>query len=191
MAVVVSGRGSNLRALHEQSGAQGYTIVGVVSDRPGAAAVEYARGQHLPVHVVDHRVYATRTLFEESLASALDALAPDVIALAGFLRILGSPFVHRYSGRLLNIHPSLLPAFPGLDTHRRALAAGVREHGASVHIVTDALDGGPVVGQARLATEKGESPERLAERVLVLEHQLYPDVLGRLARGELANIRRP
>ncbi|MHB1608798.1 MAG: phosphoribosylglycinamide formyltransferase [Acidiferrobacter thiooxydans] len=184
---MVSGRGSNLRALQEEAPEQGYVITGVVSNNPTAPAVDYARDQGLAVRLVDHRRFATRAAFEETLATALDDLAPDIIALAGFLRVLGADFVGRYQGRLLNIHPSLLPAFPGLDTHRRALASGARVHGATVHLVTDAVDGGPIIAQAGLTVIPGEPPAALAARVLALEHALYPYVLGRWARGEIAD----
>ena len=184
---MVSGRGSNLRALHEQAPEQGYVIIGVVSNNPTAPAVDYARDQGLAVRIVDHRQFATRDAFEVALAAELDDLAPDVIALAGFLRVLGRDFVGRYRGRLLNIHPSLLPAFPGLDTHRRALASGARFHGATVHLVTDAVDGGPIIAQTGLTVSPGESPAALAARVLTLEHALYPYVLGRFARGETSD----
>ncbi len=186
VAVGVSGRGSNLRALQEQAPAYGYVITGVVSNNPAAAAIDYARSQGLAVHVVDHREFPSRAAFEQALAGALDSLAPDVIALAGFLRVLGTDFVDHYRGRLLNIHPSLLPAFPGLDTHRRALASGARFHGATVHQVTSTVDGGPIIAQAGLVVVPGESPASLGARVLALEHALYPYVLGRWARGEVA-----
>ena len=184
---MVSGRGSNLRALQEEAPEQGYAITGVVSNNPTAPAVDYARDQGLALRLVDHRRFATRAAFEETLATALDDLVPDIIALAGFLRVLGADFVGRYQGRLLNIHPSLLPAFPGLDTHRRALASGARIHGATVHLVTHAVDGGPIIAQAGLTVIPGESPAALAARVLALEHALYPYVLGRWARGEIAD----
>lgn len=187
VAVVVSGRGSNLRALQEKAREQGYVIAGVVSNNPTAPAVAYARDQGLWVRVVDHRLFTARASFEEALAAALDEFTPDVIALAGFLRVLGPGFVARYRGRLLNIHPSLLPAFPGLDTHRRALACGARVHGATIHLVTEALDGGAIIAQAGLAVTPGESPAALAARVLALEHALYPYVLGRWARGEISH----
>ncbi len=185
VAVVVSGRGTNLRALHEKASKGNYSIAGVVSNNPMAPALDYASRQGLPACAVDHRVYATRALFEGALAEALDRLSPDVIALAGFLRVLGTDFVRRYQGRLLNIHPSLLPSFPGLDTHRRALEAGAREHGATVHLVTDAVDGGPIIAQAGLRVAPGEDVATLEARVLALEHELYPYVLERWARGEV------
>ncbi len=185
VAVVVSGRGSNLRAIHEQAAGLGYRVSGVVSNNPAAAAVAYARAASLPVTVVDHRLFADRASFDEALAAALAEFRPEIIALAGFLRVLGPAFVRRHAGRLINIHPSLLPAFPGLNTHRRALAAGVREHGATVHFVTEALDGGPIIAQARLAVQDGEDAATLAGRVLALEHTLYPAVLGRFARDTI------
>ncbi len=186
VAVVVSGRGSNLRSLHEKASEGNYLIVGVVSNNPAAPALDYAASQGLPKGLIDHRAYATRALFEEALAQAIDRLNPDVIALAGFLRVLGADFVRHYQGRLLNIHPSLLPSFPGLDTHRRALEAGAREHGATVHLVTDALDGGPIIAQAGLHVAPTEDVATLAARVLALEHELYPYVLKRWAHGEVA-----
>ncbi len=183
--MVVSGRGSNLRSLHEKASEHDYLIVGVVSNKPMAPALDYAVSCGLPTQLVDHHAYATRALFEDALAQAIDHMNPDVIALAGFLRVLGADFVRRYPGRLLNIHPSLLPSFPGLDTHRRALEAGVREHGATVHLVTEALDGGPIIAQAGLHITPTEDVATLAARVLALEHDLYPYVLQRWARGEV------
>jgi len=185
VAVALSGRGSNLIALHTQATAQAYEIVGVVSNNPSAPGLLYARAQGLPATLVNHRDYQTSALFDAALATALDQYEADVIALAGFLRVLGPAFVHRYAGRLINIHPSLLPAFPGLDTHAQAIRAGMREHGATVHFVTDTLDGGPIIAQARLDITPGEDPERLAARVLALEHRLYPTVLGQFASGQI------
>lgn len=186
VAVVISGRGSNLTALHAAADIQGYEIVGVVSNQAQAPGLLYARSRALPQALVDHHDYPTRALFDEALAAALDRYEPDIIALAGFLRVLGTGFVQRYAGRLINIHPSLLPAFPGLNTHARALEAGASEHGATVHFVTDALDGGPIIEQSRLKVRANETPEQLAARVLVLEHVLYPKVLGRFANGQIA-----
>ena len=185
VVVVLSGRGSNLMALHTQASTQGYEIVGVISNKPGALGLLYAQAQGLPAMLVDHRDYETSTLFEAALAATIDQYKAHVIALAGFLRVLGPAFVRRYAGRLINIHPSLLPAFPGLDTHARALRAGAREHGATVHFVTDTLDSGPIIAQARLAIEPGEDPLHLANRVLTLEHTLYPAVLGQFANGQI------
>ncbi len=185
VAVVISGRGSNLMALHKAAADQGYEITGVVSNRSDAPGLDYARAQALPTALVDHRRYGSREAFDEALAAAIDRYEPEIVALAGFLRILGPSFVRHYAGRLVNIHPSLLPAFPGLDTHARALAAGATRHGASVHFVTDALDAGPVIAQAELAVAPDETPEHLAQRVLALEHVLYPKALGLIARGQI------
>ncbi len=185
VAVVISGRGSNLTALHTAAAAKGYAIVGVVSNQADAQGLRYAHSQALSQTIVDHRHYSTRALFDAALAAAIDRYEPDIIALAGFLRVLGSAFVHRYTGRLINIHPSLLPAFPGLNTHARVLESGATEHGATVHFVTDALDGGPIIEQARLKVLPNETAEQLAARVLVLEHALYPRVLGGFASGQI------
>lgn len=185
VVVVVSGRGSNLAALHKQAATQDYEVAAVVSNNPAAQAVDYAHKNGLPVGIVNHRDYSARADFETALADTLDLFRPDVLALAGFLRVLGPAFIHRYVGRLINIHPSLLPAFPGLDTHQRVLDAGAQEHGATVHFVTDVLDGGPIIAQARLTIVPGETAESLATRVLALEHVLYPSVLGQWARGSV------
>lgn len=186
VVVVISGRGSNLVALHSKAKEQGYQIVGVVSNQADAPGLLYAQSQALPQTLVGHASYPTRALFDAALAAAIDRYQPDIIALAGFLRVLGPSFVRRYAGRLINIHPSLLPAFPGLNTHARVLESGAKEHGATVHFVTDALDGGPIIEQARLTVLPNETPEQLAARVLILEHTLYPHVLGRFASGQIA-----
>ncbi|MHB1565484.1 MAG: phosphoribosylglycinamide formyltransferase [Acidiferrobacter sp.] len=186
VAVVISGRGSNLRALHLAAHPSTYAIVGVISDKPTAQGLTYARQCRLPTTVVDPHDYPDTGQFERALAHAIDDVRPDIVALAGFLRILSAAFVDRFHGRLINIHPSLLPAFPGLDTHRRALAAGATEHGATVHYVTPQVDGGPIIAQSRLVVEAGEDPTQLAKRVLALEHTLYPQVLTALARARHA-----
>lgn len=183
VAVVISGRGSNLRALHAAARADTYNIVGVISSRPDADGLAYARRCGLHTTVVDPRDYADTVAFETALTVALETTRPDIVALAGFLRILSAGFVDHFAGRLINIHPSLLPAFPGLDTHRRALAAGVTEHGATVHYVTAQVDGGPIIAQSRLTIHAGEDPQHLAARVLALEHTLYPQVLMTLAKA--------
>ncbi len=182
LVVVISGRGSNLLAIHQHARPDSYEVAGVISSRADAPGLAYARAQGLTTRVVDSRSYSDRTAYDAALAEAIDAFAPDLIALAGFMRILTEGFVKHYAGRLINIHPSLLPAFPGLDTHRRALEAGVREHGATVHYVTPVVDGGPIIGQARLLVDPKETPAQLAARVLALEHELYPAVLARLAQ---------
>lgn len=185
VAVVISGRGSNLRALHEQARPNTYEIVGVVSNKAEAPGLRYATAQGLATRVVDHRQYATAALFDAELGRTLDTFKPDIIALAGFLRILTTDFVTRYAGRLINIHPSLLPAFPGLNTHERALASGATEHGATVHWVTHILDSGPIIAQARLHVDAKEDAAHLGQRVLALEHRLYPQVLTEIAQGRI------
>ena len=181
LAVLISGRGSNMRAIAEActDGRLDARVVGVIADRPEAAGLEAATALGLPTAVVDHRAHADRVDFDRALDERLRALAPDRVALAGFMRILGPELVERWRGRMLNIHPSLLPKYPGLDTHARALAAGDTEHGASVHVVTAELDGGPVVAQARVPILPEDTPERLAARVLAEEHALYVTALAR------------
>jgi phosphoribosylglycinamide formyltransferase 1 len=146
----------------------------VVSNRGDAAGVQFARSRGIPTAVVEHRAFQTREAFEDALGRVIDRHAPSLVALAGFMRVLTPAFVRRYAGRMLNIHPSLLPAFPGLDTHARALAAGVKVHGCTVHFVTDALDAGPIVIQAAVPVLPEDSAESLAARVLEQEHRVYP-----------------
>jgi phosphoribosylglycinamide formyltransferase-1 len=157
----------------------------VVSNVPGAGGLERARERGVPVAVVDHRAHrGDRLAFEAALEAVLAEARPDIICLAGFMRILTPGFVARHDGRILNIHPSLLPKYPGLDTHARALAAGDAEAGCSVHVVTGELDAGPLLGQARVPVLPGDTAERLAARVLDMEHRLYPAVLRRFAAGD-------
>jgi phosphoribosylglycinamide formyltransferase-1 len=168
--VLISGRGSNLGALL----AAGAPIAGVISNRPDAGGLALAAAHGIASTVVDHRAFASRDDFDLALAAAIARFAPDLVVLAGFLRVLGNAFVARHAGRLVNIHPSLLPAFPGLHTHRRALDAGVRVHGCTVHFVTPTLDHGPVIGQAVVPVLPGDTEDTLAARVLEQEHRLYP-----------------
>ncbi len=164
----------------------------VLSNRPDAAGLERARELGIATAVVDHRPFGTdRAAFEAELARAIDAARPDIIALAGFMRILSPEFTTRYQGRMLNIHPSLLPKFRGLDTHARALAAFEAEHGCTVHEVTAALDDGPILGQARVPVLPTDTDETLAKRVLEMEHRLYPQVLERFARGDRTPLHLP
>ena len=174
--VLVSGRGSNLRALidAERSGRLGGTIAAVLCNRADAPALEFAAARGFATQVIEHRAFANRDAFEAALVAAIDASEPDLIVLAGFMRVLGAAFVARYAGRMLNIHPSLLPAYPGLDTHKRALADGVRVHGCTVHFVTADVDHGPIVMQGAVAVHDGDDEERLAARVLAVEHRLLP-----------------
>ncbi len=187
LVVLISGRGSNLIALAEaaRNGAP-YAIAGVISNRPHAAGLEFAHQNGIPTAVLDHTAFAERAEFDRQLAGIVDEMAPDFIALAGFMRILTAEFVDRYPGRLLNIHPSLLPKFPGLDTHARALKSGESEHGVSIHFVTGELDGGTIIAQAKVAVLPGDSERTLAARVLEKEHLLYPRVLSMLALGQIA-----
>jgi len=171
-AILISGRGSNMCALLD-AGLPGRAAV-VISDRPGAAGLDLARERGVATAVIDRKSFAGREAFEAALALELDRHDVALVMLAGFMRILGDGFVARYAGRMLNIHPSLLPAFPGLDTHARALAAGVRIHGCTVHFVTPTLDAGPIVIQAAVPVLEGDDPDALAGRVLAREHVIYP-----------------
>ncbi len=155
----------------------------VVSNRPGVAGLDAARELGIDTATVDHTAFPDRAGFEAALAARLDQAAPDILCLAGFMRILSADFVSRWQDRILNIHPSLLPKYRGLDTHARALSAGDREAGCSVHLVTPELDAGPILGQARVPILPGDTPEILAQRVLPMERRLYPAVLRRFAEG--------
>lgn len=186
LAILISGRGSNMEALARacEARAIGARVALVIADRAEAGGLELARAMGIPTAVVTHP--GERAAFERSLAAALDEQRPDALALAGFMRVLSGNFVGRYLGRLFNIHPSLLPKYPGLDTHRRVLAAGDARHGASVHFVTPQLDAGPVVLQSRLPVRADDTAASLAARVLATEHEIYPRALGWFADGRLA-----
>jgi phosphoribosylglycinamide formyltransferase-1 len=169
VVVLISGRGSNLGAILEA----GLPVSGVISNEAGAGGLQIA-GQHgVATAVVEHRRFETRTAFDAALAAEIDRFRPRLVAMAGFMRVVTPAFVERYAGRLMNIHPSLLPAFPGLDTHERALAAGVKVHGCTVHFVTVELDHGPIIVQAAVPVLPGDSAALLAARVLRQEHQVY------------------
>ena len=155
----------------------GLEVKAVISNQPDAAGLAWAQAQGIATRVVDHRESASREDYDARLAAAIDDRAPDLVLLAGFMRILSDAFVHRYARRMLNIHPSLLPAFPGLHTHRRALAAGVKLHGATVHVVTPGLDDGPIVVQGAVPVLSGDTEESLAARVLEVEHRIYPQAV--------------
>ncbi|MGB8435031.1 MAG: phosphoribosylglycinamide formyltransferase [Burkholderiales bacterium] len=182
VVVLISGRGSNLRSIVEA----GLPVAAVISNRADAAGLGFARGRAIPTTVVDHGAYATREAFDTALAAAIDRHAPRLVALAGFMRILTASFVERYAGRLMNIHPSLLPAFPGLHTHAAALAAGVKIHGATVHFVTAELDHGPIIIQAAVPVLPGDDAGALAARVLEQEHVIYPMAIRWFLDGRLA-----
>lgn len=186
VAILISGGGSNMVALADSmNGDHPARPVLVLSNDPEAAGLAKAAARGIPTAAVDHRPFGRdRAAFEAELLKPLLAAEPDVVCLAGFMRVLTPEFVERFQGRMLNIHPSLLPKYPGLHTHERALAAGDAEAGCTVHEVTPDLDAGPILGQARVPVLPGDTPDTLAERVLVMEHRLYPAVLRRFAVGD-------
>jgi phosphoribosylglycinamide formyltransferase-1 len=181
LVVLISGRGSNMRALVEA----GLPVSAVISNAADAQGLEFARSRSIPTRVVEHRKFPSRDAFDAALAREIDAFNPRLVALAGFMRVLGVAFVQRYEGRLLNIHPALLPSFPGLDTHARAVAAGVKLHGCTVHFVTAEIDHGPIVIQAAVRVRAGESADGLAARVLAQEHVVYPRAVRWFLDGRL------
>ncbi|WP_439522598.1 phosphoribosylglycinamide formyltransferase [Marivita sp.] len=187
VAILISGGGSNMVSLVEDMiGDHPARPVLVLSNRPEAGGLEKARARGIPTAVVDHRPFGSdRPAFEAALSAVLDQARPDIICLAGFMRVLTQGFVTRWQGKMLNIHPSLLPKYKGLHTHARAIAAGDSEAGCSVHEVTAELDGGQVLGQARVPVLPDDTPEALAARVLVQEHDLYPKILRRFAEGTI------
>lgn len=181
--ILISGRGSNMESLLD-AGLPGECAL-VISNRPDAAGLASAARRGVPTLAIDHRTCACREDFDAGLATAIERVQPDLVLLAGFMRILTDGFVRRFEGRLLNIHPSLLPLFPGVKTHEQALAAGVRVHGCTVHFVTPALDGGPIVAQAAVPVLAGDNAPALAARVLAEEHRLYPCVARWFLEGRL------
>ena len=181
VTILISGRGSNLQASVDAR--LPIEIRAVISKNANAPGLAIATRAGLPVEVIDHRQFPDRTAFDRALGDCIARYAPTWVLLAGFMRILGGEFIDRFAGRLINIHPSLLPQFPGLNTHARALAAGVAEHGATVHFVTHEVDGGPIIAQARVQVEPGDDAARLAARVLAAEHALYPEALRALLNG--------
>ena len=185
IVILISGRGSNMEAI-VRARIPGVRIAAVVSNRPAAEGLAFARAHGIATAVVDHTAHGDRASFDAALAECIDAHAPDLVVLAGFMRVLTDGFVRHYEGRLLNIHPSLLPAFPGLHTHRRALEAGVKLHGATVHFVTAELDDGPIVVQAAVPVRADDDEAALAARVLAQEHVIYPQAVCWFAEGRLA-----
>jgi phosphoribosylglycinamide formyltransferase-1 len=185
VAILISGRGSNMMALVTAARDRSYPaeIVGVVSNRPEAAGLGWAKAQGLAAKAIDHKAFPTREAFEQELRAYLREVRAEFVCLAGFMRLLTAPFVEEWSGRMLNIHPSLLPAFPGLHTHERALAAGVKISGCTVHFVVPQMDAGPIVAQAAVAVGVGDTPELLAGRILEAEHELYPAALRLVSAG--------
>lgn len=183
VVVLISGRGSNLRALLQAELPVAFACV--ISNRADAGGLAIAQAHGVPTQVLEHQGYADRAAYDGALARAIDAHAPDLVVLAGFMRVLTEDFVRRYQGRMINIHPALLPAFPGLNTHARALAAGVRVHGCTVHFVTPEVDAGPIIAQAAVPVRASDSVETLAARVLRQEHRLFPAVLRWFAQGRV------
>jgi phosphoribosylglycinamide formyltransferase 1 len=187
VVVLISGRGSNMRALVERSAdpAMGYQVAAVLSDRLQAGGLKVAADLGIPARALVPDEAVPRADYEAALAAAIDEFTPSLIALAGFMRMLSAPFVARYAGRILNIHPSLLPKYPGLDTHRRALEARDSQHGATVHFVTEELDGGPPIIQARIPVDPDDDADSLRARVHVLEHRIYPLAVRWYCTGRL------
>ena len=183
IVILISGRGSNMEAI-VRAGLPAQ-VAAVISNRADAAGLKFAAESGISTEVVDERKFPSRDAFESALAGAIDRHSPDLVALAGFMRVLGTDFVRRYSGRMLNIHPSLLPAFPGLHTHRRVLQEGVKLHGCTVHFVTPQVDHGPIVIQAAVPVRTGDTEAGLAARVLRQEHRIYPLAIRWLVEGRL------
>lgn len=192
IVILISGRGSNMQAVVHAARAENWPvrIAAVISNRADAPGLAFAREQGISSQVISHSAYASREAFDQALQQAIDAHAPDLLVMAGFMRILTLGFITRYAGRMLNIHPSLLPRFPGLHTHRQALEAGVPIHGATVHFVTHELDHGPVVLQAEVPVMPGDTEETLAQRVLAQEHVIYPRAIRWFIEGRLEALAR-
>jgi len=187
VVVLISGRGSNLQAIIDatHAGKLPIELRAVISNEPAAPGLQYAQAAHIPTHVVCHRDFASREAFDQALMQKIDACQPQLVVLAGFLRILGKTFIDHYAGRLINIHPSLLPDFPGLNTHARTLESGAAWHGATVHFVTNEVDTGPIIIQARVQVLPSDTPESLAARVLEEEHRIFPLAIRWLAEHRL------
>ena len=186
VVVLISGRGSNMAALIEAAGDPGYpaAIVGVISDRADARGLNAAAAQGIDAKAITKADYPTKAALDEALDAELTRLEADIVCLAGYMRLLTPAFTQKWAGRLINIHPSLLPLFKGLDTHARALESGMRVHGCSVHFVTEEMDGGPIIAQAAVPVLPGDDEDALATRVLAVEHQLYPLALRLVALGK-------
>ena len=188
LVILISGRGSNMEAIVRACSREAWPaqVAAVIASRPDAAGLAFAASHGIATAVVDHRQFPDRESFDAALARQIDVFTPDLVALAGFMRVLTSGFVDRYAGRMLNVHPSLLPSFAGLKTHQQALDAGVRLHGASVHFVTSQLDHGPIVVQSAVPVLNGDDAAALAERVLTTEHMIYPRAVRWFVEGRLA-----
>jgi len=186
ITVLISGRGSNMQAIHRAcvTGSINATIANVVSNNPDAVGLEYAEQNDITTTLINHRDYIDKRAFDEALANSIDQCEPDLVALAGFMRVLSAEFTEHYAGRLLNIHPSLLPQHRGLHTHERALTRGDSWHGCSVHFVSAALDGGPLIARSVVPVLQGDSTDSLSARVLEKEHTLYPTIISGCLRGD-------
>ncbi|GAA5158758.1 phosphoribosylglycinamide formyltransferase [Viridibacterium curvum] len=182
LVILISGRGSNMEAI-VRAAIPGARVAAVIANRPDSAGLAFAESHGIPTAVVDHKLFADRSSFDKALAETIDGFSPDLVVLAGFMRVLTGEFVDHYAGRLINIHPSLLPSFPGLHTHQRALEAGVRVHGATVHYVTADLDCGPIIIQAVVPVSDTDDEKSLSARVLRLEHQIYPQAVRWIVEG--------
>ena len=187
IVILISGRGSNMEAIVRAAAAEGWDarVAAVVSNRADAAGLAFAQAHGIATAVADHRGFASRQAFDAELARTIDGFAPDVVALAGFMRILTPGFVAHFEGRIVNVHPSLLPVFPGLNTHRRALAAGCKLSGATIHFVMPELDHGPIIAQAVVPVLADDTEASLAARVLTREHVIYPRAVQWLVDGQL------
>jgi phosphoribosylglycinamide formyltransferase-1 len=188
IVILISGRGSNMEAVVRAADTEKWParIAAVISNKADARGLAFAQARGIPTAVVASGDFATRAEFDAALQTVIDRFSPDLVVLAGFMRILTAPFVAHFAGRMLNIHPSLLPRFPGLATHQQALDAGVAEHGATVHFVTAELDHGPALAQARIPVLPGDTPQTLAERLLVQEHLLYPRAIRLVIDGRVS-----
>jgi phosphoribosylglycinamide formyltransferase-1 len=187
IVILISGRGSNMQSIVRACAAEGWDarVAAVISNKADAQGLVYAAEQGIATAVVDHRAFASREAFDAELAHVIDGFSPDALALAGFMRILTPQFVQHFEGRMVNVHPSLLPAFTGLHTHQRAIDAGCKLAGATVHFVTAELDHGPIIAQAVVPVLPGDTADDLSARVLVQEHRIYPRAVGWLVRGQL------
>lgn len=187
LVILISGRGSNMQAVARACRDEAWpaSVCAVIASRPDAGGLQWAREQGIATHALYHKDFPSRDAFDTALAREIDQYQPDYVLLAGFMRVLTPAFVNHYAGRLVNIHPSLLPMFPGLHTHAQALATGVRLHGCTVHFVTPVLDHGPIIAQGCVPVLPGDTPDTLAERVLAVEHQAYPAAVRWLAEGRV------
>jgi len=189
IVILISGRGSNMvsivNAVHD--GTLPVTVAAIISNRPDAAGLDFAKQAGIDTAVIDHKAFESREQFDQILAQEIDNYSPELVVLAGFMRILTAEFVEHFAKKLINIHPSLLPKFTGLNTHQRAIDAGEKEHGASIHFVTAELDAGPVILQARVPVLENDTNVTLAARVLKQEHKLYPDAIKQLVTGKIAS----